>query len=48
MTSTLSPATLHSDVQSVGVPQMFSNDNETHHFSDKVTTVHAAMFLGDF
>ena len=25
---------------------VLSNDNETHHFSDKVTAVHAAMFLG--
>ena len=25
---------------------VLSNDNETHHFSDKVTDVHAAMFLG--
>jgi len=25
---------------------VLSNDNETHHFSDKVTAVHTAMFLG--
>ena len=25
---------------------VLSNDTETHHFSDKVTAVHAAMFLG--
>ena len=25
---------------------VLSNDKETHHFSDKVTAVHAAMFLG--
>jgi hypothetical protein len=25
---------------------VLSNDNETHYFSDKITALHAAMFLG--